>query len=482
MTLGGIMSIRLHQLSTFSVSYMIKCILPLFLLLVIHSKQVVADVQFNYKGCFQSTDLTSSLEEIGYYQYQSVNYCQESCGSSAVAALFDGSTCYCGNSASLLDSLTSLSESECDVDCNGWPYQMCGGSTAMNVYVNAEITADSTTSSQTSTSSSVSGSTTLMTSTRTSTTSATGISTGTSISSTISSSSLPSSSSGTSSSTGISSSTGSLSTSEKDPSSRSSTSVTSTQAQVSTYISVRYTTNVVIQSVIKTSNRPASTILVTATSIIATETANVATNNDTNNKTTNGSHKKLSGGAIAGIVIGVVFGVLFLILAVTLFYYFNRRNKKDDDLVVDLSENKQYQPYSYGEEEISPVVVPPTNTLTRDNTKHSMPPKAWGAVKSSRISSSSGSFQSNNASGNLLNEEPLPTTIVDENKIHSNIRDENPSNFTGMSSRGHTDTFEDPVTIYASENIFSATSLQDIGNDNQLRIVNPDDPEKPYES
>ena len=235
-----------------------------------------------------------------------------------------------------------------------------------------------------------------------------------------------------------------------------------------------------------TSNRPASTILVTATSIVTSETATstISGNIDNNNKSTNGNHKKLSGGAIAGIVIGVVFGVLFVILFIAILYFLRRRNRRKDDMVVDLTENKQYQPYSYGEEEISPVVVPPTNTLTKNNSKYNPQGKTWGIIKTNRESSSSISSKSNTYSGNLLNEEPVPTTIIDENKIHSNVRDDpttpninhgNPGN--NNYGLGHDNAFEDPVTIYASENIFSATSLQDIGADNRLHIVNPDDPE-----
>lgn len=480
MTLGGSTCIRPHNLLNVNVTYLLKYLLPLLLLLTLQLNLVAADVQFNYQGCYKSSDVSSSLDEIGYYQFQSVNHCQESCGSSAVAAIFEGSTCYCSDSASFLDSLTSLSESECDINCNGWPYQKCGGSAAMNLYINTDAVVDSTTNKQSSTSSSSSRSTALTTTT----TSSPGTSTSHSTASTSSKSLSSSIASDVSSlSTDLSSSSSSRRTSSSSSSSsRSSTSTSSTEAQVSTYVSIRYTTNVIVHSIIKTSNRPASTILVTETSIVSTETASAAPNSDNNNKTTNGSHKKLSGGAIAGIVIGVVFGVIFLVLLVALLYFLHRRNKNPDDLVVDLRENKQYQPYSYGEEEISPVVVPSTNTLTRGNTKHSMPPKSWGIVRSSKTSSSSGSFQSKNASGNLLNEEPLPTTIIDENKIHSNMRDENPSNLTGTNLMEHANTFEYPVTIYASENMFSATSLQDIGNDNRLRIVNPDDPEKPYES
>ncbi|KAG0657489.1 hypothetical protein C6P45_002427 [Maudiozyma exigua] len=485
---GVIFRVRPIKHLSFNNSPTLRYLLQLTVSALIFSNITFAADPYNYKGCYSTSDVSSSLNEQGYYLYQSVNYCEEACDNSVVAALFDGSTCYCSNSASFLNGLTPLSESECSISCNGWPEQICGGASAMNVYINANVDISS---SAVETSPQSTDSRLLLAATS---------STSSSLSSrrTISSSSRKSTPASTSSSTSTSQSETDLtSTSLSSPSSTvtaASSTRSSKSQQVSTFISIRYTTNVIVQSVVMTSNGPASTVLVTATSIVTSETASSTAsgnidNANNNNKSTNGNHKKLSGGAIAGIVIGVVFGVLFIILFIAILYFIRRRDRKKNDMVIDLSENKQYQPYSYGEEEISPVVVPPTNTLTKNNSKYNPSAKTWGIIKTSRTSSSSASLKSNTYSGNLLNEEPQPTTIIDENKIHSNIRDD-PSSSNGNNCNtnnnnyhlGDDNIFEDPVTIYASENIFSATSLQDIGADNRLRIVNPDDPENPAES
>lgn len=240
-------------------------------------------------------------------------------------------------------------------------------------------------------------------------------------------------------------------------------------------MSIQYTTNIITQSVIQTSNGPVSTILVTETSVISTATASMSgiTNvNSNSNKATNGHGHKLSGGAIAGIVIGVVFGTFFLLALAIFFFWRRRHNKNDTEGNLDLTENKQYQPYSYGEDEVIPVVVPPTNTLKRNATKYSVASKPWGFVsRSPKPSDSSRSSRSHNGSGNLLNEEPKSKTLIDENKLHGNETHPVSQQAPGIPEN----IFEDPVTIYASENIFSATSLQDIGNDSRLRIVNPDE-------
>lgn len=402
--------------------------------------------QFNYRGCYSFDDVSSYLTENDYYQYQSVSYCEEQCGSSAVAALFDGGTCYCGDSTSFLNGLSVVSDSECSTACTGWPYQNCGGSSAMNVYVNVNAESSSQTSiSRTSSASS------------TSKTSSQGSSTG----------SASSSSSSTSTSTSTSASTSQSSSS----SSRSSNSISS----VSTSVFTQYTTNVIIQSVITTSNRANTTILVTTTSIVAVSTESASLGSQTNRS--NSGKNKLSGGAIAGIVIGVVFGVLIVLLLIILAYTWHRRNNRsNNDSDLDLTENKQYQPYSFGVEDVPPVVVPPTNTVNKSASKYNASTKVWMlGNKTTKASSSSDSSQTNNQSTNLLNEEPVPTTIIDENKTHSNTLDPR-SNLTSEKLLTHTNTFEDPVTIYESDNIFSATSLQDIGNDdNKLRIVNPDE-------
>ena len=441
-----------------------------------------AAIPFNYRGCYSASDIGSSISELGSYQYQSVDHCQQSCGDAEVAALLGGSTCYCGQSTSFLASLTALPESSCNIECSGWPYQICGGDSAMNVYINANAvvpsavsathevssTSELESSSQSTTSSSSSSST--RTSTHSTTSSAS--STDSSTDSSSSSASAMSSTSSTQSTTSIATSSSDSESSEIQSSTSSKTTL-HTKEITSTRISIQYTTNIITQSVIQTSNGPVSTILITETSVISTATSSATGAINLNaNKSTDGHGHKLSGGAIAGIVIGVVFGTFFLAALAIFFFWRRKQNKGDEEGDLDLTENKQYQPYSYGEDEVIPVVVPPTNTIKRDTTRYSVASKPWGFVsRSPKPSESSRSSRSHNGSGNLLNEEPKSKSIIDENKIHTNDANTGSQQAPDI----HENIFEDPVTIYASENIFSATSLQDIGNDSRLRIVNPDE-------
>ena len=108
----------------------------------------LVNADFNYEGCYSAADIQSAgLSLKNSYIYQSVSYCQNQCPESAVVALFNGSDCYCGNSVSFLTSLTKSTDSNCGTKCSGWPYQMCGGSSYMNVYVNAETFVSSVESS-----------------------------------------------------------------------------------------------------------------------------------------------------------------------------------------------------------------------------------------------------------------------------------------------------------------------------------------------
>lgn len=96
---------------------------------------------FNYYGCINK-DSISGLSSQGQYIYQSVDYCQNLCPNSNVVALYNGNECFCGelpNNGKDLNSLTKLSQDQCNVACAGWPYQTCGGSNAWDVYVNSNV-------------------------------------------------------------------------------------------------------------------------------------------------------------------------------------------------------------------------------------------------------------------------------------------------------------------------------------------------------
>lgn len=87
-----------------------------------------------YKGCFDASGL--SLKSLGQYTWQTVSYCEEHCGGSAVVALKNGGECLCGDS---VDVLSSAQSGTCDVKCDGWPYATCGGEDSVDVYVDSSL-------------------------------------------------------------------------------------------------------------------------------------------------------------------------------------------------------------------------------------------------------------------------------------------------------------------------------------------------------
>ncbi|KAJ5638091.1 hypothetical protein N7490_007970 [Penicillium lividum] len=111
-------------------------------------------------GCYSSSE---GLSDKTSYEYQSSGWCQLRCigDNYAAFALTDGSYCLCGNE--LPPSSDKVDSSNCDVTCNGWPDDMCGGTNYFSVYttglettvesVSATTTADSSSSTGTGSSS-----------------------------------------------------------------------------------------------------------------------------------------------------------------------------------------------------------------------------------------------------------------------------------------------------------------------------------------
>ncbi|CAI4049347.1 Wsc2p SKDI_14G0510 [Saccharomyces kudriavzevii IFO 1802] len=440
-------------------------------------RAVLAD-QFTYKACYSASDIRKlGLTYKGVYEYQSVSYCENECSGQAVVALFDGTGCYCGGSVSQVQSLTQLDASKCDVNCAGWPYQKCGGSSAMNVYINnAASTADSSSSTASSTSSTTSSSSTSVSS-KTSSKSDTKTSTSSSATQTSSSSpstatatsspkttTSPSTTSSTTSSTSASSSSSSLetsstqttssSTTSSSPSSLSSSSTaTSTPAPSSSSIDTptHYTTLVVTQSVVSQANEQASAILVTRTSVyeMASSTSS-STSTSLSGKSSSSKSKSLSGGAIAGVVVGVVCGTVVL-LALAIFYFVWKKRRQSTQHV-DLEETKHYQPYSLGDADAIPAIPPSASTPnwhipSRNNT-----------ALSKNTTSTFGAYD-------------LPTRLPGgrESTVAGDAHN------VSRRSRLPSVVYEEPPSIYNGNQRFSATSLPDMMEERQLHIVNPDD-------
>ncbi|CAI4701252.1 AAC_HP2_G0043120.mRNA.1.CDS.1 [Saccharomyces cerevisiae] len=460
---------------------------------LIYIRAALAD-QFTYKACYSASDIRKlGLTYKGVYEYQSVSYCQNECPGQAVVALFNGTGCYCGGSVAQLQSLTQVDSSKCDVSCAGWPYQNCGGSSAMNVYINnAASTADSTSSTATSTSTTSSSSTSVSSKmstkldTKTSTSSSathsssssstTSTTTSSSETTTSSSSSSSSSSTSTTSTTSTTSSTTSTSSSPSTTSSSTSASsssetsstqatsssttstssststatVTSTPSSTSIGTSTHYTTRVVTQSVVSQANQQASTIFTTRTSVYATvSSTSSSTSSLLNGKSSSSKSKGLSGGAIAGVVVGVVCGTVALLALALFFFVWKKRRQSSQH--VDLEETKQYQPYSLGDADANPVIPP-----SASSTNWHIPSRNNTALSKNTASTF--------ATYDLPTRAPGGRDSIITGDAHN------------ISKRSHFPSvvYEEPPSIYNGNQRFSATSLPDMMEERQLHIVNPD--------
>ncbi|CCE66272.1 hypothetical protein TPHA_0P01140 [Tetrapisispora phaffii CBS 4417] len=439
--------------------------------------QLVAAVTYNYQGCYDSSSLRSMMSSLGTYTYQSISYCQTECNGSKFIALLDGGECYCSDDTSILDVLSSLQSdsSQCNVGCNGWPYQTCGGQTYMDFYVDSSITVVNSVSSSTSLSSAAasSSSTSVQGSTSayiaTTTISTTQDSTPTSSFTSTRSSSSQSSTTSIVSKLETTSTYESLSSSSSDSqavltssSLISSPSTNNNSVHPSTvFTSTRVTTELLTTSVVTASDNGSQVLVyVTKTETFATTSAVASSNSiSVNGKNSNSSSpNSLSSGDIAGIVIGVVFGTFFILAALI---YANWRRKKHAK-ERDIEESKQHQPYSYGDVDANPIILPERAASSKFH-KH---PKYIGPATSdsefffstydthetdSSPSSSrdlTSSSSSMNSGVNLISKEAIPIEALRDNQKMTNPK---------------------PIVR------FSTTSIPFLVEDRQLRIVNPDD-------
>lgn len=491
---------------------------------------VKADEQYTYKGCYSASSIKSlDVSSKGEYMYQTDSYCRGQCNGSEFFALYDGGYCFCGNSLEGLDKLTMSSKSNCNVHCNGWEPLSCGGSSYMDVYVN-ENAADSASSSHPTSSSTTSDSSQLTASTTENTSSTSSLS---STSTTRSSSSPSSSSSHTltpslmssatsTSSTPFTTSSTSTSSSMFTTTSASSTvqpvtsiiAITSTTSSTSTLLptnvasasslysqpsstdsskkasyssimtSLQYTTHIVTASVITAENQEPKTIYLTTTSLVQTVTPSLSSLNSKYNK--NKKSSSLSGGSIAGIVIGVVFGTL--IIAVLAFLYFMSRHQKNK--TPDLEETKQYQPYSFGDQDANPVIIPPSSTTSnwrrpsRNNTAMTADTTSKSAFTLPKIKSNTSVHSNYNPVTSTINKRngSVGTHSNNSSDTQSNMNGHNRNSFENRRSNLPSTVFEEPPSFYEGNQRFSTSSLPDMMDQRQLRIVNPEDDSDQYDS
>ncbi|OAX79845.1 hypothetical protein ACJ72_05832 [Emergomyces africanus] len=98
-------------------------------------KQQPPKIQLNNtidKGCYKSS---KPLVDDGEYTWQSIGHCQEICVGMKlpVMALFKGSNCFCGDQLPRESDKTTMDK--CNVPCNGWPDDTCGGKDAYHVHL-----------------------------------------------------------------------------------------------------------------------------------------------------------------------------------------------------------------------------------------------------------------------------------------------------------------------------------------------------------
>lgn len=82
-------------------------------------------------GCYSAIE---SFDNQGPYTYQSPGHCQNQCAGKnfEVAALSRGNMCYCGNKVP--SDSAKIADDKCDIACNGWPAETCGGKDTFNIF------------------------------------------------------------------------------------------------------------------------------------------------------------------------------------------------------------------------------------------------------------------------------------------------------------------------------------------------------------
>lgn len=250
---------------------------------------------FSQLGCFPK-QLVQGLDQ-GSYMYQLKGWCTDQCKGLAMAALIDGDTCWCGDN--LPDLLSKVSSLNCDIKCQGFPSDNCGGQEYFMVFVDSLV---ETLAQQKETSTEVS--------TRASTTTA-----------------LPTTSS-TNSDGNESKETShtekeTLNTDEKTTSDDKTTSLTLSLLTLSPVTTV--------VSTITADGTKSATVIFKTIFNLATPTADSTAASSLDIPTGEHKNKGISGGAIAGAVVGLVLGAAAL-AGLVFFGLWYKRRRDDDDL------------------------------------------------------------------------------------------------------------------------------------------------------
>lgn len=244
-------------------------------------KSAVADGDL---GCYSSINIAESK---GTQTYQTSSTCQDSCSEYAYIAIKNGGECFCLKSKP--SSSSALSSSSCNVPCNGYGQQTCGGTNAYTVFAGTGTegsgTSDSSSSDTTNAAASTSTSKTStsaqqQTTSKTPTTSAT-------------------------------STTSAPTTSAQDPES----SATEESAARTTVI-------------VTASDKGSRTV----TTDVTASTSSSGSTSSSSSAASKNSEKKESKSNVGPIVGGVVGGLAGVAIIVALIFFFiRRRNYEDED-------------------------------------------------------------------------------------------------------------------------------------------------------
>ncbi|MCJ1264329.1 hypothetical protein MMC22_004200 [Lobaria immixta] len=81
------------------------------------------------EGCFSSSD---PLQDQGPWTFQSLGYCQDKCtGLQKAVMAMKGANCWCGDE--IPANSTKVADSKCNIKCNGFPSDICGGPSTWTV-------------------------------------------------------------------------------------------------------------------------------------------------------------------------------------------------------------------------------------------------------------------------------------------------------------------------------------------------------------
>lgn len=108
--------------------------------------------QWKELGCYADGKPSTLSKFLDIQTFLTPSSCQQACGDAwyKFAGLMEGNQCWCGNAVNA-ERVTDASK--CDVNCDGYPRDICGGVSYLSIYEDSSNTASADPSSSTSTTS-----------------------------------------------------------------------------------------------------------------------------------------------------------------------------------------------------------------------------------------------------------------------------------------------------------------------------------------